>query len=63
MTRTAAIEAALRAGFAAVKAVWLRWHICQRDAAGSIFQRRIDPLSGRSRDWNDYGHTARVPRR
>ena len=47
MRHVIAMPRIVRAGLEALKAFGLRWNESRADAAGNIFQRRIDPLSGR----------------
>jgi hypothetical protein len=47
MRHVIAIPRIVRAGLGALKASWLWWNESRAVAAGNIFQRRIDPLSGR----------------
>jgi hypothetical protein len=46
MNQVAAIRRAVRAGLSALKAAWLRWNELQVAAADTVFQRRIDALTG-----------------
>jgi hypothetical protein len=50
MNQLAAMSCAVRVSLSSLKAAWLQWNELQAAAADTVFQRRIDALTGSPRD-------------
>jgi hypothetical protein len=48
MNPLATMNCAVRVALLSLKAAWLHWNDLQAAAADTLFQRRIDPSSGRT---------------